>query len=97
MAIQSFAEATTKDFYENGVIERTAGWASISKIVARKLDMLSFAATLVDLKAPPSNRLEKLHGDMDGLYSIRVNAQWRIVFSWSETGPCQVRVMDYHR
>lgn len=58
--------------------------------------MLHYAARLDDLKSPPGNRLEALKGNLAGLFSIRVNDQWRIVFRWSFLGPSEVRVTDYH-
>jgi len=79
-----------------GRLPRRAGWANVSRIVARKLDMLDYAAVLSDLASPPGSRLEALRGDLAGLYSIRVNDQWRIVFRWPASGPCDVDVRDYH-
>lgn len=58
--------------------------------------MLNQAATLTDLRVPPGNRLERLSGDRAGQYSIRVNRQWRICFRWSEAGPENVQITDYH-
>ena len=58
--------------------------------------MLHYAARLSDLKAPPGNRLEALHGDLKGLFSIRINDQWRIIFKWTDAGPTEVRIADYH-
>jgi proteic killer suppression protein len=62
----------------------------------RKLDMLDSATTLSDLAAFPGNRLEALHGDLDGWHSIRINAQWRLVFLWRDGDAASVRVTDYH-
>ncbi|MGH3545687.1 MAG: type II toxin-antitoxin system RelE/ParE family toxin, partial [Mycobacteriales bacterium] len=62
----------------------------------RKLSMLHAAQTLGDLRVPPGNRLEKLKGDREGQYSIRINQQWRICFTWTEAGPAQVEIVDYH-
>jgi proteic killer suppression protein len=58
--------------------------------------MLHYAAIIVDLRSPPGNRLEELKGELVGFYSIRINEQWRVVFKWSEAGPAEVRVEDYH-
>ena len=58
--------------------------------------MLDAAETLGDLRVPPGNRLEKLTGDRAGQYSIRVNQQWRICFYWSDAGPEDVEIVDYH-
>ncbi len=62
----------------------------------RKLAMLDAAEILGDLRVPPGNRLEKLAGDRVGQYSIRINRQWRICFHWSEAGPEDVEIVDYH-
>lgn len=62
-----------------------------------KLDMLNSARVLQDLHQPPGNRLEALRGDLRGLYSIRINEQWRIVFRWSAGEAHEVRIVDYHR
>ena len=62
----------------------------------RKLRMLNNSQTISDLTIPPSNRLEKLSGNLNGFYSIRINKQWRIVFKWSEGNASEVEIMDYH-
>lgn len=59
-----------------------------------------FAADVVelkDLRVPPGNRLEVLKGDLNGLYSIRINDQWRVVFRWNNGTPKDVQILDYHR
>lgn len=96
MTIQSFGDKTTETFYLTGVVPRNAGWRSVAKIAIRKLDMISYAKALDDLKAPPNNRLEKLKGDLVGFYSVRVNDQWRIIFQWTLNGPGKVKIIDYH-
>jgi toxin HigB-1 len=58
--------------------------------------MLDAAEMLGDLRVPPGNRLEKLTGDMAGFYSIRINQQWRVCFRWSDAGPEDVGIVDYH-
>jgi proteic killer suppression protein len=68
----------------------------IASVARRKLVQLNNAAVLGDLAAPPGNRLEALRGDLAGRHSIRINDQWRIVFRWSEGGPEQVEIVDYH-
>jgi proteic killer suppression protein len=57
---------------------------------------LDAADTLDDLRVPPGNRLEKLHGDLAGTYSIRINDRWRICFRWTAAGPEGVEIVDYH-
>ncbi len=97
MAIQSFTDAEAECFFRNESLPRSTGWKALSGVAARKLDMLHYASDLSDLKAPPGNRLEKLKGDLDGMYSIRINDQWRIVFRWNANGPSEVRIVDYHK
>jgi proteic killer suppression protein len=62
----------------------------------RKLLIIDAAETLNDLRVPPGNRLERLRGERVGLYSIRINDQWRICFTWSTAGPANVEIIDYH-
>jgi len=61
-----------------------------------KLEILAAAGSLEDLRIPPSNRLEKLVGDREGQYSIRINAQWRICFRWESGDAYDVEIVDYH-
>jgi toxin HigB-1 len=68
----------------------------IRKQAERKLDMLNAAATLDDLRSPPGNRLEALKGDRDGQHSMRINDQFRLCFEWTEQGPANVEISDYH-
>lgn len=68
----------------------------IQRAALRKLLILDAAETLDDLRVPPGNRLEKLKGSRAGAYSVRVNQQWRICFSWTEAGPEDVEIVDYH-
>jgi proteic killer suppression protein len=58
--------------------------------------MLDAADALDDLRVPPGNRLEMLRGNRAGTYSIRINEQWRICFRWTEAGPEDVEIVDYH-
>ena len=96
MSIQSFADKDTEGFFITGQTKNRARWANIIQIARRKLDILHYAAESADLEAPPGNRLKALKGDMKGLYSIRINDQWRIVFRWTDAGPFEVRITDYH-
>ncbi|MEY4630046.1 MAG: hypothetical protein RIQ81_166 [Pseudomonadota bacterium] len=97
MAICGFADKLTEDFFYSGIAPHSVGWRFVAQIAARKLDYLDYAATLSDLAAPPGNRLEALYGTLDGFHSIRINRQWRLVFRWTEDGPDQVSLIDYHR
>jgi proteic killer suppression protein len=65
-------------------------------VAKRKLDALNAAADLKDLRVPPGNRLEALHGDREGQYSIRLNDQYRVCFVWTEHGAAEVEIVDYH-
>jgi len=68
----------------------------IAKVARRKLVQLNNAAVIGDLAAPPGNPLEALRGDLAGKHSMRINDQWRIVFRWTDEGPEQVEIVDYH-
>ena len=97
MAIQSFSDYSTEVLFKEGIAKKAVGWHNVSKVALRKLDMLHYAAKLLDLKSPPNNRLEALKGNLKGKYSIRINDQWRIVFRWTDSGPTEVEIMDYHK
>jgi toxin HigB-1 len=58
--------------------------------------MLAYAEALTDLASPPGNRLEALKGDLAGLHSLRINDRWRILFRWTDAGPTDVEIRDYH-
>ncbi|MDQ1306750.1 MAG: toxin HigB [Actinomycetota bacterium] len=62
----------------------------------RKLAVIDAAESLNDLRVPPGNRLEALRGDRVGQHSIRINKQWRICFTWTDAGPQEVQIVDYH-
>lgn len=68
----------------------------VQKTAYRKLAFLHSAKELKDLLIPPSNRLEKLHGDREGQHSIRINDQWRICFIWQDDDAYEVEIVDYH-
>ena len=70
--------------------------SALQRQAQRKLAVLDAAETLQDLRIPPGNRLEKLKGDREGQYSIRINDQWRICFTWSEGDAGDVEITDYH-
>ena len=71
--------------------------SGIAKVARRKLVQLDGATALADLAAPPGNKLEALNRDLAGKHSIRINDQWRIVFRWTDAGPEDVEIRDYHR
>ena len=96
MAIQGFARRAIERFFLEGTIPKGAGWAEVARVAARKLDMMDYAGQLSDLASPPGNRLEALRSDLAGLHSIRINDQWRVVFRWTDSGPTEVDIRDYH-
>ncbi len=75
---------------------RSRRFGPIERQARRKLLMLDAAAVLDDLRSPPGNRLEALRGDRAGVYSIRINDQWRLCFVWTPRGPEEVEIVDYH-
>lgn len=97
--IVAFKNRATEDIF-NGKGSKEARRLcpqSLWKVAARKLDQLDSVQTLEELKVPPGNRLEALTGNRKGSHSIRINDQYRICFKWSETGPDEVEIVDYHR
>jgi proteic killer suppression protein len=68
----------------------------IQNAARRKLRQIDAALTIIDLKEPPGNRLEKLSGDREGHYSILINDQWRVCFRWEENRATEVEIVDYH-
>jgi len=91
--IVSFKDPDTRDLFETGKSRR---WPNIVKVAKRKLDQLEISVHLTDLKVPPGNRLEALHGDRKGQFSIRIDAQWRICFVWRDNQAGDVEIVDYH-
>ena len=70
--------------------------SEIQNIGRRKLRMLNNSQDIADLRIPPSNRLEKLTGNLKEYYSIRINRQWRIIFIWNNGNASEVKIVDYH-
>ena len=93
--IISFASKDTEKIWFGERIKKLPN--EIQEIGRRKLRMLNNSQNLTDLRIPPSNRLEKLSGNMKDFYSIRINDQWRIVFKWLEGNASEVSIMDYHK
>ncbi len=89
--IKSFANKETAEIWRTG---KTKG-AGAAGVTRRKLIMLDSAQSLDDLKVPPGNRLEKLHGDRPGQYSIRINDQYRICFEWRGPDAYEAEITDY--
>jgi len=92
--IKSFRDGETEKVVRRRFSRRLP--TDIQSVALRKLRMLSNAVTVNDLRSPPANRLEKLSGDREGQYSIRINDQWRICFSWREGDAFDVEITDYH-
>ena len=92
--ILSFGSKETIKIWDG---ERVSGIPpEIQEIGRRKLRMLNNSQNLADLKIPPSNRLEKLKGNLSDFYSIRINDQWRITFRWNNGNASEVTIIDYH-
>jgi len=92
--IQSFADRDTELIYNQEFSKRLP--STIQKVALRKLMMVDNAKSLNDLRIPPNNRLEQLHGDRNGQYSIRINDQWRICFEINNGHFYNVEIVDYH-
>jgi toxin HigB-1 len=93
MAIQSFKSSDAENLFKG---QRVKSFVNFQSVAMRKLAMLNRAAALHDLRVPPGNHLEALSGNRKGQHSIRINDQWRICFVWSEQGPTNVEIVDYH-
>ncbi|WP_254564322.1 type II toxin-antitoxin system RelE/ParE family toxin [Oscillatoria sp. HE19RPO] len=96
--IVSFKDTATQDIFngENTKAARKTCPETLWKVAQRKLDQLDSVISLDELRVPPGNRLEALGGSRNGQYSIRINDQYRICFVWSEQGPEEVEIVDYH-
>jgi proteic killer suppression protein len=91
--IKSFGDRKTERLFADQVVKE---FEAIARRAKRRLEALHAAARLEDLKVPPSNRLEKLRGELQGFHSIRINDQWRIIFRWVDGHAHDVAVVDYH-
>lgn len=91
--IVSFRCRHTQALFEGGDPRQ---FRAFKNVAIRKLTQLDAAHTLDFLRSPPGNRLEALSGDRFGQYSIRINDQYRLCFIWSESGPAEVEIVDYH-
>ena len=92
--IRSFGDKRTESLFADAFVRDFQGIARIAK---RKLEAVNAASRIEDLTVPPSNRLEKLKGDLRDFHSIRINDQWRVIFKWRDGEPHEVRIVDYHR
>jgi proteic killer suppression protein len=92
--LRSFADKETERVWQRQRVRKLD--KGIQRAALRKLLILDAAETLDDLRVPPGNRLEKLKGDRVGSHSVRINQQWRICFRWTNAGPEDVDIVDYH-
>ncbi len=92
--IASFGDKETEKIW-NGIPTRNLP-INIQQYGRRKLRMLNNAESLMDLRIPPSNRLEKLTGELKNFFSVRINEQWRIIFKWNDGLAEEVKIIDYH-
>lgn len=93
MAIQSFRCKQTQSLFEGKTV---AKFANIRSVAERKLQLLDSASTLDFLRSPPGNGLEALSADRKSEHSIRINDQFRLCFRWTDEGPANVEIVDYH-
>lgn len=92
--IRSFGDKETEKVFRREGSRRFSG--DVQRRMQRKLELLDAAERLQDLRVPPGNQLEKLYGDREGQWSIRVNDQWRVCFRWQEGDAFDVEIVDYH-
>ena len=92
--IQSFACAETGRIFQGDYSRKLP--TQIQAVARRKLRILHAVVKLDELRIPPANRLEALKGDRKGQYSVRINEQWRLCFTWTANGPAGVEIVDYH-
>ena len=93
--INNFSDKSTEDLFNRKFVRYLP--TTIQRLAYRKLLLIDGAERLDDLRMPPGNRLEKLSGNLSGKYSIRINDQWRIIFSWKENSAYEVEIIDYHK
>jgi len=92
--INSFNDKETEKIW-NGEVSAKLPF-EIQQTARRKLRMINNSQNINDLRIPPANRLEKLQGDLKNKYSIRIDDQWRVVFSWLDNNAFEVEIVDYH-
>ena len=92
--IKSFKDEETAKLFRRQFSRKLP--QDIQRIARRKLEILDSAETLQDVRIPPANHLEKLFGDREGQYSMRINDQWRICFEWRESDVYNAEIVDYH-
>jgi len=96
--IRTFGDRATEDVFNgrSSPAARRTLPRQLVRTALRKLEQLDSVERLKDLQIPPGNRLEALKGDRRGQHSIRINEQYRVCFIWTESGPEEVEIVDYH-
>jgi proteic killer suppression protein len=92
--IKGFRDRDTERLFQRRSVRKFG--AAVQRVALRRLLILDAAEALGDLRVPPGNRLEKLRGERQGQYSIRINDQWRICFRWHAGDAYDVEIVDYH-
>jgi proteic killer suppression protein len=91
--IRSIRDQDTYELWQTGENRR---FSAIAKVAIRKLDQLDASVGVEDMRAPPGNRLEKLKGNRQGQWSVRINDQWRLCFRFGDGDAWDVEIVDYH-
>jgi len=99
MMIVTFADQGTEDLFNgvNSIVARRTCPDKLRDVARRRLELLDSITFLDELRIPPGNRLEALHGNRKGQHSIRINEKYRICFRWTVEGPFGVEIVDYHQ
>jgi proteic killer suppression protein len=92
--IISFGSKETQNIWVGEPVKKFS--LQVQETGRRKLRMLNNSQNIIDMKIPPSNKLEKLKGNLKGYYSIRINEKWRIIFKWNNGNASEVKIIDYH-
>lgn len=92
--ICTFGSKETRKIWNGEIIRNMP--VELQHVIRRKLRMINNSQNMADLLIPPSNRLEKLSGDLNGYFSIRINQKWRIIFKWENNNAFDVEIIDYH-
>jgi proteic killer suppression protein len=92
--IKSFGDKESEKIWKGFLLKKLPN--EIQDVARRKFRMINNAQDINDLRIPPANRLEKLKGDQQDYYSIRINNQWRIIFKWIHNHGYEIKIVDYH-